>query len=141
MVRHPPRSTRTDTLFPYTSLVRSLIRNNRMQGPGFGVFVDGAADVQVIGNDIVGEVDIRSQDRGNGIHLFAVKGARIVGNHVRNSRDGIYIDTSNGNHLEANVLEDLRYGMHYMFANDNSVIDNITRRTRPGYALMQSRKM
>ncbi|MFI8466222.1 nitrous oxide reductase family maturation protein NosD [Stutzerimonas stutzeri] len=120
---------------------RALIRNNRMQGPGFGVFVDGAADVQVIGNEIVGEVDIRSQDRGNGIHLFAVNGARIVGNRVRDVRDGIYIDTSNGNHLEANVLEDLRYGVHYMFANDNSVIDNVTRRTRTGYALMQSRKL
>jgi len=128
-------------VFVLPAAPRVLIRNNRMQGPGFGVFVDGAADVQVIGNDIVGEVDIRSQDRGNGIHLFAVKGARIVGNHMRNSRDGIYIDTSNGNHLEANVLEDLRYGVHYMFANDNSVIDNITRRTRTGYALMQSRKL
>src|SRR3546814_18073597 len=25
MIRRPPRSTRTDTLFPYTTLVRSLI--------------------------------------------------------------------------------------------------------------------
>src|SRR3546814_14554921 len=24
MIRHPPRSTRTDTLFPYTPLVRSI---------------------------------------------------------------------------------------------------------------------
>ncbi len=128
-------------VFVLPAAPRALIQNNRMQGAGFGVFVDGAADVQVIGNEIEGEVDVRSQDRGNGIHLFAVKGARIVGNHVRNSRDGIYIDTSNGNHLEANVLEDLRYGVHYMFANDNSVIDNVTRRTRTGYALMQSRKL
>src|SRR3546814_3886662 len=26
MIRRPPRSTRTDTLFPYTTLVRSLMR-------------------------------------------------------------------------------------------------------------------
>src|SRR3546814_12983516 len=26
MIRRPPRSTRTDTLFPYTSLFRSIIR-------------------------------------------------------------------------------------------------------------------
>src|SRR3546814_3185163 len=25
MIRHPPRSTRTDTLFPYTTLFRSLL--------------------------------------------------------------------------------------------------------------------
>ena len=120
---------------------RALIRNNRMSGPGFGVFLDTAADVQVVDNEIDGDVNVRSQDRGNGIHLFAVKGARIIDNLVRNVRDGIYIDTSHGNHMEGNVIEDVRYGVHYMFANDNSVINNITRRTRTGYALMQSRKL
>src|SRR6056297_3884768 len=31
MIRRPPRSTRTDTLFPYTTLFRS---RNRIVGPG-----------------------------------------------------------------------------------------------------------
>src|SRR3546814_14125951 len=30
MIRRPPRSTRTDTLFPYTTLFRSPGRNNAM---------------------------------------------------------------------------------------------------------------
>jgi len=119
----------------------ALIKDNRMQGPGSGVWVDSTADVSLIGNDIQGDPQIRSQDRGNGIHLYAVKGARVIGNHVRETRDGIYIDTSNGNLLQDNVLEDLRYGVHYMFANDNRVLGNVTRRTRTGYALMQSRKL
>src|SRR3546814_18968665 len=29
MIRRPPRSTRTDTLFPYTTLFRSLFLSNR----------------------------------------------------------------------------------------------------------------
>src|SRR3546814_4424042 len=29
MIRRPPRSTRTDTLFPYTTLFRSLCRRHR----------------------------------------------------------------------------------------------------------------
>src|SRR3546814_4063932 len=29
MIRRPPRSTRTDTLFPYTTLFRSLENHNR----------------------------------------------------------------------------------------------------------------
>src|SRR3546814_6806271 len=29
MIRRPPRSTRTDTLFPYTTLVRSSLQHNR----------------------------------------------------------------------------------------------------------------
>src|SRR3546814_5615548 len=30
MIRRPPRSTRTDTLFPYTTLFRSIIRKYRI---------------------------------------------------------------------------------------------------------------
>jgi len=83
---------------------------------------DGTQDVSVIGNRIQGDTSVRSQDRGNGIHLYAVHGARVIDNHVRDTRDGIYIDTSNGNLLQGNILEDLRYGIHYMFANDNQVL-------------------
>src|SRR3546814_4363556 len=32
MIRPPPRSTRTDTLFPYTTLVRSASRRDQVQG-------------------------------------------------------------------------------------------------------------
>src|SRR3546814_2485217 len=32
MIRRPPRSTRTDTLFPYTTLFRSAVRNVRRDG-------------------------------------------------------------------------------------------------------------
>src|SRR3546814_2901438 len=32
MIRPPPRSTRTDTLFPYTTLVRSLLRGDPAGG-------------------------------------------------------------------------------------------------------------
>jgi len=119
----------------------AVIKGNRMQGPGFGIWVDGTADVSLIGNRIQGDPSIRSQDRGNGIHLYGVRGAKVIGNQVRDTRDGIYIDTSNGNLLQGNTLEDLRYGVHYMFANDNQLLGNTTRRTRTGYALMQSRKL
>src|SRR3546814_1903307 len=34
MIRRPPRSTRTDTLFPYTTLFRSLARFDCVEQPG-----------------------------------------------------------------------------------------------------------
>src|SRR3546814_11928849 len=37
MIRRPPRSTRTDTLFPYTTLFRSL----ELAGPGVGACEGG----------------------------------------------------------------------------------------------------
>src|SRR3546814_9072842 len=33
MIRRPPRSTRTDTLFPYTTLFRSVDRRRHLEGP------------------------------------------------------------------------------------------------------------
>src|SRR3546814_5481602 len=37
MIRLPPRSTRTDTLFPYSSLFRSPLQRRQMSGWHFGV--------------------------------------------------------------------------------------------------------
>lgn len=117
------------------------IKANQMNGVASGIWVDATHNVSLLDNRIEGDKTIRSQDRGNAIHLYAVSGAKVVGNQVRYARDGIYIDTSNDNILENNLLEDLRYGIHYMFSHDNLVIKNITRRTRTGYALMQSRNL
>src|SRR3546814_9517367 len=52
MIRRPPRSTRTDTLFPYTTLFRSIVETDEMDhlrclkvqrpylGPVVGVYTD-----------------------------------------------------------------------------------------------------
>lgn len=128
-------------IFIQKDSIGAHLQNNYLQGPGFGIWVDGTRDITVTGNTVEGDPTIRSQDRGNGIHLFSANGARVVDNKVRYTRDGIYIDNSHHSYLEGNTLEDLRYGIHYMYSNDNQVIGNITRRTRTGYALMQSRKL
>src|SRR3546814_11072955 len=47
MIRRPPRSTRTDTLFPYTTLFRSIVQRKRA-GPverGQLAAIDPAGDV------------------------------------------------------------------------------------------------
>src|SRR3546814_18305021 len=49
MIRRPPRSTRTDTLFPYTTLFRSVRRAPKYPAPGSGtnkVFSAGAGTVR-----------------------------------------------------------------------------------------------
>lgn len=119
----------------------AVIRGNDLRGAGFGVWLDATVGAQVLDNRIEGDESVRSQDRGNGIHLYAVKDALVRGNRVSHTRDGVYIDTSNDSSIEANRFEELRYGVHYMFTHNSRVTDNLTRRTRTGYALMQSRKL
>src|SRR3546814_3942120 len=36
MIRRPPRSTRTDTLFPYTTLFRSPQHSHKLESPSHG---------------------------------------------------------------------------------------------------------
>ncbi|MCF7203022.1 NosD domain-containing protein, partial [Pseudomonas oligotrophica] len=117
----------------------TVVRDNRIDGAGFGIFSDSARGVRILGNRLRGDDSVRSQDRGNGIHLYRASGALVSGNHVSQTRDGIFIDNSNGNTLENNTLHDLRYGVHYMYSQNNQLLGNLTYRTRTGYALMQSR--
>jgi nitrous oxidase accessory protein len=118
-----------------------IIKNNVFINNLFGVFLDACKDAKVLGNKISADISVRSQSRGNGIHLFNTKDAEISDNEVWHTRDGIYIEASHHNFLKSNYLHDLRYGIHYMYSHDNEVINNVTRNTRTGYALMQSRSL
>ena len=119
----------------------AVIRNNRVLGQGFGILLEGNRNVRVEGNQVEGNASLRSQDRGNGIHLINTNDAQILNNLVRHTRDGVYLGNSNNNLIQGNVMQDLRFGIHYMFSQSNRVIGNTTRRTRTGYALMQSRML
>src|SRR3546814_9209473 len=84
MIRRPPRSTRTDTLFPYTTLFRALVARNeallavrRRVGEGVqraGV-LDDAADVE---QRHLGQVGIA----GAGEERLAVLPDRLVAVHA-----------------------------------------------------------
>src|SRR3546814_2329716 len=50
MIRRPPRSTRTDTLFPYTTLFRSLDRSSTLELSSALVYAAGALGVVFAGD-------------------------------------------------------------------------------------------
>src|SRR3546814_16333761 len=63
MIRRPPRSTRTDTLFPYTTLFRSLhhltVHRQALAGPdahevSFGDLADDNLDLASVAQDVGG---------------------------------------------------------------------------------------
>src|SRR3546814_15861211 len=58
MIRRPPRSTRTDTLFPYTTLFRSISTFQALAGGESTTFAargvgSGIASLRVDGNDFL----------------------------------------------------------------------------------------
>ena len=126
-------------IFVEPTASNTTIEHNFLYKNGFGIWLDAVTDARVLNNRIQGDVAQRSQDRGNGIHLYNTKNSLIQGNEVWQTRDGIYIDTSQHNTLDKNTLHDLRYGVHYMYSYHNKVTNNQTYNTRTGYALMQSK--
>src|SRR3546814_12774322 len=78
MIRRPPRSTRTDTLFPYTRLVRSI--------PGSGVYtpeavVQGAA--AAVWSDESALRDLIAGSRKDKAIALAQQGAEVVASRAR----------------------------------------------------------
>src|SRR3546814_5043913 len=117
MIRRPPRSTRTDTLFPYTTLFRSDFRNEGMSCDGmlFATMNDEleaacAIDLCILRGDTLGcaiddDVGLSKkivQSAGNGdaslAHRFGVL-----------RRDRLKIDTLSFEHSQAPVRGDVGY--------------------------------
>src|SRR3546814_11108992 len=73
MIRRPPRSTRTDTLFPYTPLFRSGARANAAADPaGVGVVRGPGAAVCAGGDPVRGGVE---HERGTALPAACAQGA------------------------------------------------------------------
>src|SRR3546814_2658410 len=102
MIRPPPRSTRTDTLFPYTTLFRSDVRNpvvadlmiveTRQEGVGAArrLQVDVAELLRIGAAEIIDVDQIRSEEHTSELQslmrisyaVFCLKKKQIT--HIRN---------------------------------------------------------
>lgn len=128
-------------IYADTNASNIIIKNNRLKGDGFGIWLQKGKNIKVLANVIEGNTALRSADRGNGIQLSIVQQVEVRDNEVFNTRDGLYIISSQNNVLENNTMHDLRYGVHYMYSHSNKVLNNYAYNTRAGYALMSSRNL
>ncbi len=117
---------------------RAIVSGNRVLGNLVGIDIHGARDALVENNIIVGRRDRRMNDRGNGVYVWNAPGSRVIGNDVRYGRDGIFVNTSRNNTFSDNRFRDLRFAIHYMYANDSIVSGNISLGNHLGFAVMYS---
>lgn len=76
---------------------------------------------------------------GNGIHLWKSPACTIADCTVQQHRDGLYIEFSNSCTIENNrSIENLRYGLHFMFSDSNTYQYNVFYRNGAGVAVMYS---
>ena len=119
----------------------ALIEGNRLENNLFGIYLHGARNALVRGNEVIGNQSLHMSERGNGIHLWAARGSVVEGNTVRFGRDGIFVMTSRKNAFRNNTFRDLRFAIHYMYTHDSEVSGNRSRDNHVGYALMYSDRL
>ncbi len=119
------------------------VRLSRIEGSDclFGVWVHQSRGIVVEGSRITGLPIVHPSQRGNGIELYDADGATVRDNHASGLRDGIFVNATDDSEISGNLLEDVRYGIHYMFSQRNRVLRNTTRRCSGGIALMESREL
>lgn len=117
------------------------VEGNRLEGNLHGIDIHGARNAIVAGNVVIGRTDRRMNARGNGIYVWNAPGAVVEDNDVRQGRDGIFVNTSRKNVFRNNRFEDLRFAVHYMYANDSEVTGNRSFGNHLGYAVMFSSRV
>lgn len=120
---------------------KAQVIGNRLTGNLYGVDIHGARDVLVQGNVIEGRQDHRMNARGNGIYVWNGPGGRVIGNDIRWGRDGIFVNTSKRNTFSGNRFRDLRFAVHYMYANNSEVSGNLSIGNHLGFAVMYSKRV
>ncbi len=114
----------------------AIVRDNVIEGNLYGVDVHGARNALVEGNTITGRQDRLMNRRGNGVYVWNAPGAQVRNNKVRYGRDGIFVNSSKKNTFRNNRFEDLRFAVHYMYADDSEVSGNVSVGNHLGYAIM-----
>ena len=118
---------------------RARIEENDVVDNLVGVYVWGPENALVQGNRIVGNHDLRVNERGNGVTVWNSPGSKILNNVISQGRDGIFSNTSRNNVFSGNRFSDLRYAVHYMYTDNSEVSDNVSIGNEIAYALMFSR--
>ncbi|MDO6797055.1 nitrous oxide reductase family maturation protein NosD [Shimia thalassica] len=117
------------------------ITNNVVLGNLYGIDIHGARNAYVAGNRIEGRLDHHVNARGNGVYVWNAPGAVVDGNDIRFGRDGIFVNSSRRNIFRNNLFRDLRFAVHYMYADDSEVSGNVSIGNDLGYAVMFSTRV
>jgi nitrous oxidase accessory protein len=115
-----------------------LVENNQVVNSYFGIHFSNSSFIAVRNNIITG-TPAAEQNTGNGIHLWKCNNAHIENNRISGHRDGIYFEFVTESVIRNNLSENnIRYGLHFMFSNNNTYLSNTFRSNGAGVAVMYS---
>ena len=117
------------------------LNNIKVINSFFGIHVTNTTKFS-LSNSIIKGVPKSEQMTGNGIHLWKCQSATIINNFVTGHRDGIYFEFVTNSLITNNRSEqNIRYGLHFMFSNDDTYTSNKFINNGAGVAVMYSKKV
>ena len=119
----------------------ATIRDCRIANALFGVYFLEAHGSAVERCQITGIPGKDPGEKGSGIHLYNTERFRIISNQIVDARDAIYLQNSSKGIIRGNRARDMRYGLHYMFSDDNLFEDNVFENGAAGSAIMYSERV
>ena len=118
-----------------------VIENNNFNNTFFAIHVANSTHSLIRNNTIKGN-DKSEHLSGNGIHLWKCANMQVENNSIQGHRDGIYFEFVTESTIQNNLSEkNIRYGLHFMFSNNDNYFNNTFRNNGAGVAVMYSHKV
>ncbi len=117
------------------------IQNNILDDNFFGIYIQNGTNC-IIKNNRLLAYGIDEQQIGNGIHCWKSDSLQIIGNTISGHRDGIYFEFVTNSVIWRNTsTKNIRYGLHFMFSNDDAYISNVFKGNGAGVAVMFTKRV
>jgi len=118
-----------------------FIQNVVLEKLFFGIYIEKSSNGKIYHNKVIGDAQ-DEYNSGNGIQLWYSKNVVVEQNIVQKVRDGIYLEFSDNITINENVSTgNLRYGLHFMFSNDDIYTNNTFENNGAGVAVMFSKRI
>ena len=120
----------------HVTIIDNLVYDNF-----FGIYLQYCKNCIIKNNKIIA-FGKEEQKIGNGIHCWKSDSLQIIGNYVSGNRDGIYFEFVTNSVIWRNIsVHNIRYGLHFMFSNDDAYFSNIFENNGAGVAVMYTKNV
>ena len=120
----------------HVTIIDNLVYDNF-----FGIYLQYSKNCIIKNNKIIA-FGKEEQEIGNGIHCWKSDSLQIIGNYVSGNRDGIYFEFVTNSVIWRNIsANNIRYGLHFMFSNEDAYFSNIFENNGAGVAVMYTKNV
>jgi len=116
-----------------------IIENILLDEVFFGILIEKSHYGKILNNKL-SSIPKDEANSGNGIHIWHSSNMEVEGNEVYGMRDGIYFEFVDESKIHNNLSHDnIRYGLHFMFSNNDTYYNNVFKNNGAGVAVMFSK--